>query len=392
MNNHKNKSQSRSKLALSTTLSITLSIIFSLLTVFPIAGFSQTMEYKIDGKVNPKYNGRFVKLLYSTSNDTKKIDSSKIADGKFVFKGQLDRPVAAKITFGTEDQGDRIDLFLSQGTVNVVAADSIHYAKVSGTELAETYEKLAKVLRPLDDDMTNKMMAIKTMPEGEPKKAYITKVLAGLDAYGQQRRAIVQRFVLENPNSYVSLYFLDKGSPGSLMNFEAVNPYYSKLAPALKETPLGKALGQRILASKGALTGEKFRDFVSTTPDGKPLSLKDVLSKHKYTLVDFWASWCGPCRKENPNVVKAFNAFKDKGFTVLSVSLDENAAKWKEAIEKDGMPWYHVSSLKGWKEPAAALYGIQAIPQNVLVDAQGKIVATNLRAETLYHKIESLLQ
>ncbi|MNY26562.1 Thiol-disulfide oxidoreductase ResA [compost metagenome] len=194
----------------------------------------------------------------------------------------------------------------------------------------------------------------------------------------------------EYPSSYVSLYYLNQNAQGRLANYETTYPHYSTLSTELKATPLGKQLGERLLATKGKLTGEAYIDFVSTTPEGAQLSLKEVISKNKYTLVDFWASWCGPCRKENPHVVKTFNTFKDKGFTVLSVSLDEDAVKWKDAIAKDGMPWYHVSSLKGWKEPAAALYNIKAIPQNVLVDSQGKIVATNLRAETLFNKVSEL--
>ncbi|MBE9602024.1 TlpA disulfide reductase family protein [Pedobacter sp. MC2016-24] len=201
---------------------------------------------------------------------------------------------------------------------------------------------------------------------------------------------IYNLFAKEHPDSYVSLYYLDQNTKGVLANYETTYPYFSKLSPDVQATPLGKELAARLLAVKGKLTGRPYLDFVSTTPEGKQLSLKEVLSKNKYTLVDFWASWCGPCRKENPNVVKVYNAFKEKGFTVLSVSLDEDATKWKAAIEKDGMPWYHVSSLKGWKEPAAELYGIRAIPQNVLVDAEGKVVATNLRAETLYKKIQEL--
>jgi thiol-disulfide isomerase/thioredoxin len=147
-----------------------------------------------------------------------------------------------------------------------------------------------------------------------------------------------------------------------------------------------------LLKAKGELTDQPYKDFVSTTPEGDQLSLKEVLGKHKYTLVDFWASWCGPCRKENPHVIRTYNAFREKGFTVLSVSLDNDATRWKNAIEQDGMPWYHVSSLQGWKEPAAALYNVRAIPQNVLIDNQGKIVATNLRGETLYKKIEELVK
>lgn len=362
------------------------------LCVSPLIGFTQEVTYNIDGKVNPKYNGRTIRLLYTTDKGVKVADSTKINKGSFTFEGKLERPLAGKITLGTEDKGDRIDLFLGGGKVVVTTKDSIRYAKINGNKMVESYEKLAKIIRPMDDKFYTAMFAINTMPEGEARKAYVAKVLSGLDVYLFQKREAIHRFVLENTDSYISLYSLDKNSPKGLLNYEATNPYYSRLSKSLQETPLGKDFGERLVATKGKLTGEKFIDFVSTTPEGKQLSLKEVLTKNKYTLVDFWASWCAPCRKENPNVVKTYDAFKDKGFTVLSVSLDDNATKWKAAIEVDGMPWYHVSSLKGWKEPVAALYNIRAIPENVLVDANGKIVATNLRAETLYNKVQELLK
>ena len=363
------------------------------LTLFPVVAFCQSADYTIKGKVNSRYNGRFIKLYYTPDNATKKtIDSTEITKGKFVFQGKVERPFVAKVTLGNEDKGDRIDLFVGPGLTSVTAKDSIVHAQISGTKLTASYEQLAKKIRPLDNTFFRGFTAFQSMPEGEAKKAYITQLLAGMDNYSKQKREIIRQFVAENPDSYVSLYFLDKNSPGVLLNYEATNPSYVGLSDALKETALGKELGARLETVKGALTGAQFKDFVSTTPDGKQLSLKEVVASNKYTLVDFWASWCGPCRKENPNVVKTFNAFKEKGFTVLSVSLDEDGAKWKAAIEKDGMPWFHVSSLKGWKEPAAMLYNIRAIPQNVLVDANGKIVATNLRAETLFSKVESLLK
>ncbi|MES2827062.1 MAG: TlpA disulfide reductase family protein [Bacteroidota bacterium] len=363
-----------------------------LLLLCPVLGFSQLADYTIKGKVNSRYNGSFIKLYYTPDNAPKKtIDSVKINNGTFLFNGKIERPTLAKVTLGNEDKGDRIDFFMAPGLTNVVAKDSIKRALISGNKLAASYEKLAIGLRPLDNKMFGGLAAYQSMPEGEAKKAYVTNLLAGLDEYSKNKREVIRKFVSENPDSYVSLYFLDKNSPGTLLNYEATYPSYAKLSSAMKETVLGKELEARLGKAKGALTGEQFKDFVSTTPEGKELSLKEVVGNNKYTLVDFWASWCGPCRKENPNVVKTFNDFKGKGFTVLSVSLDDDAAKWKAAIEKDGMPWYHVSSLKGWKEPAATLYNIRAIPQNVLVDSKGKIVATNLRAETLYSKVQSLL-
>lgn len=359
------------------------------LWLLPLASRSQSQNFNLEGKVNARHEGKFLKLYY-TDGEVKKTDSIAVKQRTFKFTGQISSPTAAKISFGTEDVGDKIDIFLSEGVIRVVAKDSLRHAIIGGTKLSLEHEQLAKKLRPADDQFFGGLITFKNMPEGEEKKAYLTRLMSGFDAYTLSKREAIHKFVTEHPASYVSLYYLDKNSPGKLANYETTYPFYAKLSPELKATLVGKQLEERLLAAKGKLTGQSYKDFISTTPDGKQLSLQEVIRKNKYTLVDFWASWCGPCRKENPNVIKAFNAFKDKGFTVLSVSLDDDAAKWKTAIAKDGMPWYHVSSLKGWKEPAAALYDIRAIPQNVLVDNKGKVVATNLRAETLFNKIKEL--
>lgn len=365
-----------------TTIALSLSVV-------SFTAFSQSQTFTIEGKVNRKLEGKFIKLFYEDAS-VKKADSVVIKKGMFKMTGTTGAPTVGIISLGSREEGDRIDLFLSEGTIRVAAKDSIHYASISGTKLATEHEQLAKLLRPADDNFFNAIAAWKKMPESDEKKAYLTKVMAGLDAYSSLKRKTIHQYVKDNPTSYVSLYHLDKNAAGALANYETTYPYYSALSESIRITPLGEQFGKRLLAAKGKLTGAPFIDFVSTTPEGKQLSLKEVITKNKYTLVDFWASWCGPCRKENPYVVKTFNAFKAQGFTVLSVSLDDNADKWKDAIEKDGMPWYHVSSLKGWKEPAAALYSVRAIPQNVLIDDKGKIVATNLRGETLYEKIHEL--
>jgi len=354
------------------------------------SAFSQSSQFMVKGKIGKANNGKYVKLYYQRDT-TKVVDSVLVKGGAFVLRGQLTDPTLGHLSMDNIESGDRIDLFLAQGTVHVETKDSLSYARIYGTALTEAHEKLAQKLRPADRKVIDGFVRFKNMPEGEEKKAYITELLAGLDQYTRFKRETIHQFVEENPGSYVSLYHLDRVAGGNV-NYETTYPYYDKLSPGVKNSALGKQLGDRLSAAKGVLTGQLYKDFVSTTPDGQELSLKEVIVKNKYTLLDFWASWCGPCRKENPHVVDTYEAFKKQGFTVLSVSLDDDKTRWTEAISKDGMPWYHVSSLKGWKEPAAALYGVRAIPQNVLIDSQGKIVATNLRGETLFNKVQSLLK
>jgi peroxiredoxin len=136
--------------------------------------------------------------------------------------------------------------------------------------------------------------------------------------------------------------------------------------------------------------GGKALDFTLNTPEGKPVSLSSF--RGKYVLLDFWASWCGPCRMENPHVVAAYHKFKDKNFTVLGVSLDNNKERWIDAIQRDGLVWTHVSDLKGWASDAARLYGVNAIPQNYLIGPDGTILAKNLRGPQLEEKLLEILK
>jgi peroxiredoxin len=165
---------------------------------------------------------------------------------------------------------------------------------------------------------------------------------------------------------------------------------YETLAPSAKKGPFAEFIDKTIASSAFGQIGTALPDFTQNDVNGKPFTLSSL--KGKYVLVDFWASWCGPCRAENPNIVKAFNKFKSKKFTVLGVSLDQDKPKWLEAIKKDGLAWSHVSDLKYWNNAVAAQFGIQSIPASFLIDPAGKIIARDLRGADLDKFLETTLK
>ena len=198
----------------------------------------------------------------------------------------------------------------------------------------------------------------------------------------------VKRIIRSNPKAFVSTF-----ATASLINPEedfafadSMTAIFEKSVP---ESPFTKVLITRLGALRNVSVGNAAPEITLPDPQGKDVSLSSL--RGKYVLVDFWASWCGPCRQENPNVVRMYNQYKDKGFEIFGVSLDESRDKWLKAIAQDKLTWPHVSDLKGWNSSAALLYNIQAIPQTLLLDKEGKIIAKNLRGKALEDKLASLL-
>jgi peroxiredoxin len=215
-------------------------------------------------------------------------------------------------------------------------------------------------------------------------------LMARIKRASQERDSLKYVYIRQHPASWFSLAAL-KELAGKDIDLQKIGPIFKKLSPRLRNSKPGKDFAN-LLYDKGPTSiGAMAPDFTQNDVNDQPVRLSDF--KGRYVLLDFWASWCGPCRAENPNVVKAFNKYKDRNFTVLSVSLDQPGKKdaWLSAIRNDSLSWTQVSDLKFWNNTAAKQYGITAIPQNFLIDPAGKIVAKNLRGDTLEKKLQEIL-
>lgn len=367
--------------------------IFTALLFSPAILKAQNLNYTVKGNVANVNAPAKVFLVYRTDNDNF-IDSAAVQNSKFEFKGSVADPTKAALylahngeSLKTIRKPDQLTIYLEKATIDVKASDSVKNATVTGSALNKANQELEATVRPFN----NKIRAIEAAYMALPKEQRTEQAMNDLEkkenSIEAEQKIALGKFIKSHPNSLLSLDALGTYG-GYFPEATQVGPLFSALSSKVKNSKAGKEYNKLLNSWELTALGATAPQFSQNDKDGNAVSLASF--KGKYVLVDFWASWCGPCRRENPNVVKAFNRFKGQNFTILGVSLDSKRENWLKAVADDHLDWTQVSDLQYWKNAVAAQYGVRAIPQNFLLNPNGKIIAKNLSGDALSAKLAEL--
>lgn len=367
----------------------------------PVSLVAQTSSDKIIVQLPKSAKNAHAYLVTGFGWDNQQVlDSAVWNKGVFVLKATTENITKAHIVVNhngagipmAEKDADALLVYLNSTTFTVKGADSVQKATVTGSALNDEYKLYHKIVLT-DLDKTSRAMenAFKQATSQQRKDPrFMDSLMNIIKKAWVKRDSLKYVFIKKYPQSYFSLEALIELS-GNDIDVPKIEPLFVKLSTKLRNSREGMAFAKRLYDQGPTSVGAYAPDFEQPDAQGNKVKLSDF--KGRYVLLDFWASWCAPCRAENPAVVKAFMAYKDKSFTVLGVSIDKEDKReaWQQAIVKDGLVWTQVADLKGWDNSAAKLYEVQAIPQNYLIDPTGKIVAKNLRGEALQAKLKELL-
>ena len=349
--------------------------------------------YVVNGSIEGIANGKKVTLRTIKDNKPIIIDTTEIIDGKFSFKGTSDGPDIHMLMI--QDVRGNLPFILGNDNLDMtVYKDSIALSLIKGSpenDLAQKYTKEVIQFRKMNDSLRKMYRTAQQEKDTVFLKEFGTK----MQEIRKQNDEFNLKFIEENQNNLFTVLLLENLHSSRKVDAKKANEYLSGFPVELQQSLSGTRIKERIDATLATQIGSIAPDFTGKNPEGKDITLSEI--RGKYTIIDFWAAWCGPCRRENPNIVKVYEKYKDKGLEIIEVSLDgtpkQNDPKqaWLDAIKKDSLTWHHVSNLNYFNDPIAKKYNIRSIPAMFVLDSEGKVVAKKLRGPALEQKISELL-
>ncbi|WP_430810931.1 MULTISPECIES: redoxin domain-containing protein [unclassified Carboxylicivirga] len=344
----------------------------------------QKASFTISGTLEGATDKVVVISVYDKSGVNVK-DTLNIVDGVLDYATELSEPVF--VILGEAGGRKTLNFFADNADYTINGSlDAINEASITGGAVFETYKSISdasKVINAKNEELKKAYGEAGQAGDTAKQKAIIEEY----DANNAEMEAVQLEVVKANPKSPVSAFVVS--NIYGHRSIEEMKEGLALLDASLSESTYYQKLSEKITKLEAVAVGEMAPDFTMNDTEGNPVSLSSF--KGKYMLLDFWASWCGPCRRENPNVVKLYDEFKDKGFDILGISLDQKKDAWLKAIEDDQLTWNHVSDLKGWQNEVAKMYAVSGIPHTILLDKEGRIIAKNLRGDDLHAKVAELL-
>lgn len=358
-----------------------------LFLVFSLKGMCQEGNFTIKGKLtNPKTPA---KIYLLKAEDKTLLDSAEVKNGVFTFKRKIDGVFGAFLVLNKptlDEPLDRRYVYLEQGTIQVNSPDeSLRAATVVGSPTNDDeilFKKLVdNAVKPIQAEI-NKKQKEATLDQ-QKSESFKQELLLLENKEMEVVKNVIQDFIKKRTNSLVSLYALIDFA--DVAEYAVVNSLYEGLSSAIQNSPSGKRFAQRLSVLKKVSMGEVIPDLSLEDTSGVFINISSF--KGNYVLIDVWASWCGPCRKENPNQLRAYNKYKGQNFKVVGLSLDNEKQKWRDAIKKDGLTWTQLIDTAAWEGQIIKEFGLNGIPQNYLIDPNGVIIGKNLIGLDLHTKL-----